>query len=430
MAVAESTGTLSMAASKELGQRLGDSPKVRDLRAAGAAITSIAAMPDSYKERPWKYLNVSRLDLSRYAPALDAVSSGAGEGRRSCPVTGEHAAVIAFENSETVFTEDSPEGLTVVPFEAAGALQSIIDERLGSAVPAPRSKFTALHYAFLRGGVLVHVAANAEITLPVRIVRNLVSGDQLAAPHTLIVTGANSSVTVIEEFLSGEDDIVALPTIEVLPGPGSRVRYTAIHRWGSKTRVFLEQRMISERDSEFTGLHLVLGGKVVKGHLESSLVGRGSASELYALGAGLGQEHADFYTLQDHIGPDTRSDLLFKSALRDESRAVYYGLTRVGLGAKNADANQENRNLILSDKAKADSDPVLEILTSNIIRCSHGATAGPVDDEQLYYLETRGIPHAAAEALLVRAFLGQVLDRVPDEAVRDELAAILDARLG
>ncbi len=419
-----------MAASRELGARLADSPKVRDLRSAGAAIASIAAMPDSYQERPWKYLNVSRLDLGRYAPAMDAIARGAAQGPRSCPVTGEHAAVISFENSETVFTEDSPEGLSVVPFEAPGALQTVIDARLGSAIQAARSKFTALHYAFLRGGVLVNVAANAEIAHPVRIVRNFVSGDQFAAPHTLIVTGANSSVTVIEEFFSGEGEILALPAVEVIPGPGSKVRYTAIHRWGSNTRAFLEQRMISDRDSEFTGLHLALGGKVLKGHLESSLVGRGSASELYALGAGLGTEHADFYTLQDHIGPDTRSDLLFKSALRDESRAVYYGLTRVGLGAKNADANQENRNLILSDKAKADSDPVLEILTSNIIRCSHGATAGPVDDEQLFYLESRGIPHAAAEALLVRAFLGQVLDRVPDEAVRDELAAILDARLG
>ena len=103
-------------------------------------------------------------------------------------------------------------------------------------------------------------------------------------------------------------------------------------------------------------------------------------------------------------------------------------MTRVGLGAKNADANQENRNLLLSDTAKADSDPVLEILTSDVIRVSHGATAGPVDEEQLYYLQTRGIPYEAAEALLVRAFAGQVLDRVPDEALRDELSAVLDAR--
>ena len=144
---------------------------------------------------------------------------------------------------------------------------------------------------------------------------------------------------------------------------------------------------------------------------------------------GVGKQHIDFFTLQDHIGADTRSDLLFKAALKDRARAAYYGLTRVGLEATNADANQQNRNLILSETAKADSDPVLEILTSNIIRCSHGATAGPVDQEQLFYLQARGIPYKAAEALLVRAFLGQVLDQVPGEDLREELATIIDRKL-
>ena len=118
-----------------------------------------------------------------------------------------------------------------------------------------------------------------------------------------------------------------------------------------------------------------------------------------------------------------------KAALDDSSRAVYYGLTRVGLGARNADANQENRALLLSKKARADSDPVLEILTNDVIRVAHGATAGPVDEEQLYYLESRGIPRTAAEDLLVRAFLGQVLDRVPDDGLREQLETIVEAKL-
>jgi Fe-S cluster assembly protein SufD len=116
--------------------------------------------------------------------------------------------------------------------------------------------------------------------------------------------------------------------------------------------------------------------------------------------------------------------------LQDQSRAVYYGLTRVGLGAKNADANQVNRNLLLSKAAKADSDPVLEILTNDVIRVSHGATAGPVDEEQLYYLETRGIPRPKAEDLLIWGFLGQVLDRVPNEELREELSEVLQEKLG
>jgi Fe-S cluster assembly protein SufD len=202
-----------------------------------------------------------------------------------------------------------------------------------------------------------------------------------------------------------------------------------LHRWGSKTKVFGEQRTVTTRDSAVVSLSVATGGQVVKSHITSSLEGRGSSSELFGLIVGDGREHIDFYTLQDHIGPDTRSDLLFKSALNGESRSVYYGMTRIGLGATNADANQEDRNLLLSKFAKADSDPVLEILTNNIIRAAHGATAGPVDEDQLFYLESRGIPHDQAEDMLVHAFLGQVLDRVPDEALREELAATLDAKL-
>jgi Fe-S cluster assembly protein SufD len=427
--VAETTAAFSTAASRELGDQLGDSPTVAALRAKAAQIAARKPWPDSYAERPWKYHDVSSLDTGAYTPAMDAVTRSA-DAMRSCPVTGEHAAVIAFENSEAVFMEDSPEGLDLVPLEALSErLGGLVDSHLGSAVDAAKNRLAALHYAFMRGGALVATKPNTEIKEPIRIVRRFVSGGQFAAPHTLIVTGENSHITVVEEYFSSNDDILVMPAVEVVPGPGSSVRYTAVHRWGANTRVYVEQRFLGARDAAFTGLELVTGGRVVKGHLESSLSGRGSSSELFGLFFGTGEQHIDFYTTQDHIGPDTRSDLLFKSALKDRSRSVYYGMTRVGLGAKNADANQENRNLLLSETAKADSDPVLEILTSDVIRVSHGATAGPVDEEQLYYLQTRGIPYDDAEALLVRAFLGQVLDRVPDEAIRDELAQVLESKL-
>ena len=400
------------------------------LRAEAAGIATLRSWPDSYKERPWKYHDVSRLEIAEYVPALDAVDR-AVVAPGSCPVTGEHSVALVQQNGETVFTEESPKGLDVVTFEANSdaRLQAIIDEGLGSLIDAGRSKFTALHYAFQRGGVLVHTAANAEIAEPVRIVRDFVTDKQFAAPHTLIVTGANSRVTVVEELRSGAGDILIVPAVEVIPGPGSTVRYVVLYRCGPNTKVYAEEVMASARDSAYTGMHVAASGRVIKGHIESQLTGRGSSSELFGLTLGGGREHMDFFTIQDHIGPDTRSDLLFKAALKGRSRSVYYGLTRVGLEAKNADANQENRNLILSDTAKADSDPVLEILTSDVIRVSHGATAGPVDEEQLYYLQTRGLDPAAAEGLLVRAFLGEVLDRLPGEALHTELADAVEAKL-
>jgi Fe-S cluster assembly protein SufD len=321
--------------------------------------------------------------------------------------------------------------VSVVVFEGAeGVLTEALAVQLGSRVAPEQSALTALHYALLSGGILVFAEANAEIPEPVRITRRLDGERMIAAPHTLIVTGVNSRVSVIDDYQSSEGDNVALPVVEVAPGVGSDVKYTALHCWGADTQVFSEQRTITERDSALVSLSVVTGGKVVKSHIVSSLEGRGSSSEILGLSLGSDRQHADFYTLQDHIGPDTRSDLLIKSALQDQSRAVYYGLTRVGLGAKNADANQVNRNLLLSKAAKADSDPVLEILTNDVIRVSHGATAGPVDEEQLYYLETRGIPRPKAEDLLIWGFLGQVLDRVPNEELREELSEVLQEKLG
>ena len=350
------------------------------------------------RERPWKYYDATKLDLSQYT------ASEADPAVVSAPA-GIEASTLLNANED---------------------LRALAELHLSKSVPVNRSKFTALHYAHLADAVVVSAVANTEQPQAVRITRDYAEADGvMATPHTLIVTGANARISVIEEFRSGEGDLLVLPAVELVPGPGSTIRYTVIHRWGDNTRVFSEQRTITERDATVTSLAVAVGGAVVKSHIESSLEGRGSASELLALTYGYGDQHIDFYTVQDHIGPDTRSDLLFKAALTDEARAVYYGMTRVGLGARNADAIQENRNLILSDGAKADSDPVLEILTNDVIRVSHGATAGPVDRDSLFYLQARGIAYEAAEQMLVQAFLGQVVDRIPDIGLRDEVAGLL-----
>jgi Fe-S cluster assembly protein SufD len=411
------------------GATLDDRPWMDAIRREAAATAARLPFPNSSRERPWKYLDVSNLDLSPYETIWTAPADVTPHELRSRYNIGATAALLIQEDGHTSLTE-STAGVRIADFNALdSALAATVEKHLATGVAPGRSKFTALHYALLRGAVVIEVAANAEPTAPIRIVRDYQAASQLGTPHTLIVTGANSRVNIIEDFRSSDADIVVIPAVEVVPGPGSEVRYTTLHRWGTNTRVFSEQSLHGEKDSAFIGLNLVTGGKVVKGHITSALEGRGSSSELYALELGTGDQHIDFYTVQDHIGADTRSDLLYKSALKDRARSVYYGLTRVGLQAKNADANQENRNLLLSKTAKADSDPVLEILTHDVIRVSHGATAGPVDEEQLYYLQARAIPRPAAEALLVRAFLGQVLDRVPDEALRNELGTVIDEKL-
>ncbi|MBN9492981.1 Fe-S cluster assembly protein SufD [bacterium] len=420
-----------VALSKAIGAAEGDRPATAQLRSKAALLAEAMRLPDSYQERPWKYADVSGLDLAAYQPGAAANRGDEPESFRE-RYNLEHLAagstLVIQKNGDCTYSEASP-GVTVVEVaKATGEEAATIDAKLGSVVPPERSKFTALHYAYMRGGLLVDIAANVEVPEPVRIVRELQVG-QLAAPHTLIVTGANSRVHVVEDFRSSEADILALPVAEILPGHGATVRYTVLHRWGSNTRVFSEGQLLSGPDSTFVSTNLVVGGRLVKGHVESSLTGRGSSSELFGVFVGDHDQQIDFYTLQDHIGADTRSDLLYKSALADQARSAYYGLTRVGLEARNADAFQQDHNLLLSPEARADSDPVLEILTNDIIRCNHGATTGPVDDEQLFYLESRGVPRKQAEAMLVRGFLNEVLARVPQQALRDEMEQIIDEKL-
>ncbi len=421
-------GVLDAATSKQAGERFGDSAEIASLRSHAASLAATMAMPTP-RERKWKYLDISGESFSAYSPLAPEGNESRDALVARLAKDIEASALYLADNGKPV-TFDESAGRIVAPLNAlTDAEKAVVAAHLGKAVPPENSKLVALHYAALNGGVLINVPANVEVELPVRIVNNWHGDKTLGSSHTLIVTGANSRVRIIEDHRSSDEDILALPVVEIFPGQASRVEYTSLHRWGAESRVFPEQRTITAQQSEVVTLTLLTGGKVVKQHVEASMEGRGSSSDVYGLGIGAGKQHHDVYTIQDHIGPETRSDLLIKSALEGESRAVYYGLTRVGLQARRSDANQENRNLLLSKKAKADSDPVLEILTNDVLKCSHGATAGPVDEEQLYYLQTRGIPLDAATDLLMWAFLSQVLDRVPDEALREELADALRSKL-
>jgi Fe-S cluster assembly protein SufD len=167
----------------------------------------------------------------------------------------------------------------------------------------------------------------------------------------------------------------------------------------------------------------------MKASLETCLEGIGSHAELSGVAFGEGDQRFDFDTVQSHVGEHSVSDLKFKAALKDRSQSVYWGLVEITKSARGADANQENRNLLLSDKARADSTPVLEIEQYHIERCSHGATVGPVDEDQLYYLQSRGIARDDALNLLIEGFFAQIIERVPVETLREPLMDGIRAKL-
>lgn len=291
-------------------------------------------------------------------------------------------------------------------------------------------KLASLNTAFHHDALFVHVPPGVAWTEPVRLVRLRSVWPNLALfPMTVIVVGEGSSVSFVEEDI-GIDGASSGPhtineRIELIVQSGAKVRYCRIQRWAPGAQEFLIQRASVQRDAELSLVNLNLGGQLSKTHVIAKLLGEGAVSRVFGFVFGHDQQHIDFHSLQDHQAPRTMSDLLYKAALKDESRMIYTGLIRIAKAAQQTDAYQANHNLLLSQQANAETIPMLEILADDV-RCKHGATVGPVDEEQLFYLQARGIPRTLAERLLVMGFVDPIIDQVPGEVfqqrLRDELA--------
>jgi Fe-S cluster assembly protein SufD len=216
---------------------------------------------------------------------------------------------------------------------------------------------------------------------------------------------------------------------EIYLKPGSLVRYIWLQDWGRNVWNFSTQRAILEQDSVLQWYVGAFGSRLTKANLEVALMGRGARAELAGLFFADGQQHMDHHTYQNHLSGLTGSDLLFKGALRDRARSVYQGLIRIHKDAQRSDAYQNNRNLLLSRQARADSIPSLEI-EANDVRCTHGATAGPVEEEHVFYLMSRGLSRREAEHLIVDGFFDEVLQRLPLERVRERLREAVIRKFG
>jgi Fe-S cluster assembly protein SufD len=217
--------------------------------------------------------------------------------------------------------------------------------------------------------------------------------------------------------------------VELFLAPGSRLRYVAIQDWGSGMTHVAVQRAHLERDSELRSLGVAFGASLSRAEVESVLEGDGSSSEMLGVYFAGGDQHFDHRSIQDHVGSMTASDLLYKGVLKGHARTVYSGTVIIQKGAHKCDAYQTNRNILLSEHAKADSIPNLEILSNDPVRCGHAASVGPVDDDTLFYIQSRGIPFDEAQKLVVLGFFQEVLDRVTIPEVRAGLEAAIAAEL-
>jgi Fe-S cluster assembly protein SufD len=390
------------------------------------ALEQFEAMPiPSQETEEWRYTDLSDFDLDfiPFSPGGGPEAVNRHGVLQATGVVGERAGLQIQRNSEVISSHlaagPSESGVIFADLDVAAATHpDLVEQHLHSLVPTSRTKFLALHGAFRTGGTFLHVPDGVEVELPLQTLTYLDVDGAAVFPHTLIVVGKNASVTFIDRYVS--PDLVRAfsdAVTEIVVGDGARVRYASIQDWGNGVTHLGVQRAHVGRDADIRTLAIGFGADLSRAEAETILSGPGGFSEMLGVFFADGEQHFDHRTLQDHVAPNCTSDLLYKGALRDRSRAVYSGWVHVRPEAQKTNAMQTSRNIVLSEHAKADAIPNLEI-EANDVRCGHAASVGPVDDEAIFYLQSRGIARDDAERLIVSGFFQEVLDRVAIEEVR------------
>jgi Fe-S cluster assembly protein SufD len=294
---------------------------------------------------------------------------------------------------------------------------------LTEAVTPSADIFAALHAAFWTSGSLLYVPKGVSLEAPLFNLIGLATGGSVELNHTLVVLEDGADATLVRETAGRRDaqtPALHVGALEVFLGQGARLRLVNIQNWDSATWHFSRERALVGRDASLQWTVGALGSRLAKVNQEVALMGPGASAQVNGVMFTTGRQHLAYFTRQDHAAPHTASDLLYKGGLKDKSRIVWKGMIRVEKEAQRTDAYQKNDNLVLSGSARADSIPGLEI-EANDVRCTHGATAGRVDEDMIFYAQARGIPRPLAIRLIVEGFFADVYDRITLEPVRETL---------
>jgi Fe-S cluster assembly protein SufD len=387
-------------------------------RAAALARYEELPIPDTTEEA-WRFTNLRGFDPGDYSAEPE---EGMFQTESMLPELEVAGWAEVSETGIRVHSVPTVEGVRFEPLSDS-------DPRLHSIV-GWEEKFAAHNAALWKHGLLVHVPKGVELELPlyVRIANSVPRGSIFW--RLLVVAEEGARFTLIEEYASATPDLDAYTNAvaELFVEQAAKLEYVSIQNLSRETWHFATHHARVERDAELDWVAGGFGSKKGKIRIQNDLSGTGATSRVTGAYFADGDQHLDYDTFQEHIAPSTESDFAFKGALRESAHAVWRGMIRVEQDAQKTNAYQENRNLLLSPEAHADSIPGLEIM-ANDVRCTHGATLGRVNREELFYLMARGLSRSEAERLIVRGFFQDVLDRIDLEPVRDALGAALEARI-
>ena len=368
------------------------------------------------KDEHWRFTDLKGFDPEAWT------ANGAAEIAAPPSLLDLDVAGVAHVGEAGIEIARAPEGIRFEPLTD--------DHELLYSLVGWDEKFAAHNAALWTHGLLVHVPRGVVVEKPLYVrIANAVEGGSLFW-RLLVVAEPESRFTLIEEYASSSPDLASYSNaaVEIVVQDAAKVEYVSVQNLSRSTWHFASHHGRVGRDAELDWVAAGFGSAKGKVRIQNDLAGPGATSRVTGAYFADGTQHLDYDTFQEHIAPSTTSDFAFKGALRDNARAVWRGMIRVEEGAQKTNAYQENRNLLLSKTAHADSIPGLEIL-ANDVRCTHGATLGQVDRELLFYLMTRGLTRAEAERVIVRGFFQDVLDRVALEPVREALASALEARI-
>jgi len=409
---------------------------LRESRARAWREFQTLALP-ARTEQAWRFSTLGKIDLKNYQPAQPISETVREKLIARSAGNRDSAGLMVFANDrliarEVYAAELAAQGVLWLPLDEAARAHGDLFRRhfMTQEILLGSKKFAALHAARVRAGTFLYVPKNVEVALPLEVFHWLGGGAGSAVfPHTLLIAEAGSKVTLVDYYESERADAggFACGVNDLVVGPGAQVTYLCAQNWNEKTVSFQINTTTVERDAKVTSLHLNLGAAYARLESLSRLVGAGGRSDMLAATVANGTQEFDQRTLQDHVAPHTTSDLLYKNSLSDTARTIFAGLIRVEPQAQATDAYQKVRNLLLSEEAEANSMPGLEILADEV-RCTHGATSGAVDAEEMFYLLSRGIDPLTARQLIVFGFLNEIVERLGDERVAGKLTELLRAK--
>ena len=407
---------LDAAAVTARSRALGEPEAAAQWRLRAAATLAEVAYPDRVRHL-WRYTDPDRL-LPRRLLAGEPPSAAPAAG--TLPET--PAVLLQPGQAPQANAAAAAAGISVTPLLAEASALDLI----GQAVPVDHGWFEALNAAAFDTGVLVRVPRDLVLEQPLRVVVPAIAGGEVL-PRILVQVEQGAQVTVVEEHRGGDADSVVVGVTEVLVGANADVRHVLVQHWEDGVVGHLTQRTVVARDARYLSATAGLGGAMTKVDLGGIVAGPGARSELVGVALAEKRQHMDHHTVHRHTSGHAWSNIDFKAAVTDRARSAYTGLIRIDEKAPVSEAYQENRNLLLSERARVDTIPELEILTDDV-SCSHGATATPLDREQIFYLQSRGLSAIEAVRVIVRGFVEPTFKLIP-EGLREELEALVEARI-